>query len=268
MKAIFDKNKIDLELFDPGYNNRAFQYGDGMFETILCRNRQIQLLDDHLARIRDGCKMLSLVLPDYFSRKYIEDKTRELIRENKLSGTVRIKVLIWRKTGGLYEPKYREMHHLILADPFKEKIPRNLRRVAFCKTIVNYPSPWSAFKTQSSLPYVLAGIEKEENDLEDIILTDMYGNVSELLYSNIFWIRNNTFFTPSLKTGCIRGVMRTHLIRKLKELNIPSREVMEGKSVLLEADHVFSANITGLIAVTGVESHRFQKYADLTQLLP
>jgi branched-chain amino acid aminotransferase/4-amino-4-deoxychorismate lyase len=268
MKAIYDNNIIDIDLFNPGYDNRAFQYGDGLFETILYRNYRIQLLDDHYDRIREGTEMLSLLLPDYFDCRYLENRIHELIRGNQFPGAVRIKVLIWRRTGGLYEPTHHDTHHLILVNPMKDIITGEIRRVGFSKKVVNYPLPCSAFKTQSSLPYVLAGIEKKDNYLDDIILLDIHGNISELLYSNIGWIRHDKFYTPSLDTGCIRGVMRTHLIRKLEYLENPVEEVMAGKKALLEADYVFSANVNGLRAITGIEDRRYPPYPSLEQLLP
>jgi branched-chain amino acid aminotransferase/4-amino-4-deoxychorismate lyase len=144
----------------------------------------------------------------------------------------------------------------------------NIRHVGFSDMIFNYPSPWSAFKTLSSLPYVLAGIEKKNKNLEDIILKDIHGHISELLYSNIFWIRQDKFFTPTLDTGCIRGVMRTHLIRKFKQLSIPFEEVKVREEELLRADHIISANVSGLRAVAGIENHKFKPYPDLDRWLP
>jgi branched-chain amino acid aminotransferase/4-amino-4-deoxychorismate lyase len=267
MKAIFDRNFIDLKDFhlDPG--DRAFQYGDGMFETIICKDGEICFLEDHLARAKDGCQSLSLMLPEYFTIGYLERQIRLLIQENQLSPSVKIKLLIWRKTGGLYEPLHQDAHHLILASDRVDQSPDVFDRVGFSTRVFNHPSLWSAFKTQSSLPYVLAGIEKKEKGLDDIILTDQEGNISELLYSNIFWIKDHAFYTPSLETGCIRGVMRTHLFRKLKELNLPLHEVKASKSILMEADFVFSANVAGLKAITGIEDQEFRLYPDLRYLL-
>ncbi|MBS0000850.1 MAG: aminotransferase class IV [Cyclobacteriaceae bacterium] len=268
MKAIFDRHVIDLEKFNPDQDNRAFLYGDGLFETIIFFNGQIRYLQDHYERITEGCNMLSLVLPEYFNLDYLARQLPALIRNNQLSGTVRIKLLVWRKSGGLYEPTRMEAHHLILTSKAEDRIGQDIRRVGFSTRIFNHPTPWSAYKTQSSLPYVLAGIEKKEKKLDDIIITDSPGNISELLYSNIFWIKNDKFYTPSLETGCIRGVMRTCLIRKLKESGFSLQEILAGRDILLDADYVFSANVSGLRPVTGIEDHIFNEYPDLRLILP
>jgi 4-amino-4-deoxychorismate lyase len=268
MKAIFDGKLTDLTHFHLDPENRAFQYGDGMFETILFLKGKIRLLEDHFNRITEGCHSLSLELPEYFTSEYLDHQVRLLISENHLSTTVRIKLLIWRKSGGLYEPAFQATHHMILVRDQVDKVPGFISRVGFSTRITNHPSPWSAYKTQSSLPYVLAGIEKKEKNLDDIILNDHEGHVSELLNSNIFWIKDHHFYTPSLETGCIRGVMRTFLLRKLKTMNLSVFEVRAGKNILLNSDYVFSANVSGLRPVTGIEDQKFPPYAGLERLLP
>lgn len=268
MKAIYDHHIVDPENQGLPYPNRGFLYGDGLFETIIYSDGQIKYLQDHFERITGGCTALSMVLPGYFTVDYLDSQIRKIIGENGLPARARIKLVIWRSAGGLYEPARHETHHLILADKIAEKVPQNKSKVGFSNRVFNYPSPWSTFKTLNSLPYVLAGIEKKEKSLDDIILLDAGGNISEFLYANIFWISGDIFFTPSLDTGCIRGVMRTCLIRKLKKMNIMVQEIQAEKDLLMKADHVFSANVSGLIPVTGIENRMFDEYPDLQDLAP
>ena len=268
MKAIYDRHIVDQENSGLPYSNRGFLYGDGLFETIIFRNGRVKYLQDHFERITGGCRTFSLALPDYFNIDYLDGEIRKLIEKNGLAEPVRIKLAVWRRSGGLYEPDRHDVHFLILVNRIDKMVPGNKSRVGFSTRVFNYQSLWSSFKTLSSLPYTLAGIEKKEKGFDDIILLDKDGNISEFLNSNIFWIRENVFYTPSLNTGCIRGVMRSCLIRKLKGMDIGVQEVEAGKDVLLKADHVFSANVGGLIPVTGIEGQVFEEYPDLQDLLP
>ncbi|MGB5563247.1 MAG: aminodeoxychorismate lyase [Sedimenticolaceae bacterium] len=45
-------------------NERAFQFGDGLFETIAVIDREPCLWDAHMARLAEGCRRLRLPLPD------------------------------------------------------------------------------------------------------------------------------------------------------------------------------------------------------------
>ena len=64
----------------------------------------------------------------------------------------------------------------------------------------------------SALPYVMAGIEKQNRGLDDLIILSTKDHVSECIASNIFWLRKGTIYTPSLRSGCIEGIRRAQLI--------------------------------------------------------
>ena len=44
-------------------NDRGFNYGDGIFETILVRNKKAIFVDDHLIRLCNGCAKLGIKKP-------------------------------------------------------------------------------------------------------------------------------------------------------------------------------------------------------------
>jgi len=51
--------------------DRGFQYGDGVFETIACRNGQLQFWQAHMQRLEDACERLNLpVIP---AQQWLDD---------------------------------------------------------------------------------------------------------------------------------------------------------------------------------------------------
>ena len=48
-------------------NDRSFLYGDGLFETILVRDGKICYLKDHYSRLKQGSKLLKILIPDFKS---------------------------------------------------------------------------------------------------------------------------------------------------------------------------------------------------------
>ncbi len=45
--------------------DRGLHYGDGLFETIACRNAQACFLEQHLQRLAEGCARLSIRYEDF-----------------------------------------------------------------------------------------------------------------------------------------------------------------------------------------------------------
>ena len=51
--------------------DRGLHYGDGLFETIACRQGALQLWDEHIARMKQGAGMLGINFPG--EEKYLQD---------------------------------------------------------------------------------------------------------------------------------------------------------------------------------------------------
>src|SRR5688572_28417880 len=81
-------------------HNRAFAYGDALFETIRIIGGQARLLSLHMERLLEGMKILRMEVPDFFSEKYFEEKLLSLARLNKTYHGARAKLLVYRNEGG------------------------------------------------------------------------------------------------------------------------------------------------------------------------
>ena len=54
-------------------NDRGFNYGDGLFETILVKDSKIKYLKEHIDRLHSGCIKLKIQKPKLtFIRQYIK----------------------------------------------------------------------------------------------------------------------------------------------------------------------------------------------------
>jgi len=265
MKAIFNNEIINDKEISLAVEDRAFQYGDGMFETIIVTESSSKLIKYHYNRLKEGVTALNFQLPPYFDIQYLESSILKLIQENDIKKAARIKVMIWRKKGGYYTPESQASNILIRANIHHEE-KEVLRNVGISKTIRNHHSSYSQFKTLNSIKYIIASIEKEDAGFDDLIILDGKGHVSELLYSNIFWIKNGIFYTPSLETGCIKGVMRSFLIDRLEEKGLSLKEANIVPEKLLQADHVFATNASGIRQIVEIADNRFKINPDLANI--
>jgi 4-amino-4-deoxychorismate lyase len=241
-------------------DNRALNYGDGLFETMKFSAGKISYLNDHLERMYAGAKAFHLRIPRGLSDTSIQKNITELSLKNKLDEG-RVKILLWRKSGGLFSPESEEADCMILLKEWHGS-PAEKQKVIFSSERKSY-SALSAYKLLSSATYIMAGIEKQKKGADDVIILNHSNEVVECLSSTIFWEKDSQLFTPALKTGCIEGVMRKQIIEKLKNDKIPVREGHYSTEELLRADFVFTSNIGGLSRIRSIENTEFKKESSI-----
>jgi len=128
--------------------------------------------------------------------------------------------------------------------------------------------PFSNIKSNNYLLYALAAQYAKSNHWNEAIVLNQHNRICDTTIANIFFIKNNSFYTPSLSEGCINGVMRTYLIDQLRKQN---REITEGAfsiSDLSEAEEVFLTNaVQGIrwVKSFGMKTYARQRTTDLYQ---
>lgn len=238
--------------------NRAFRYGDGIFETIRVIDGKMPFFPYHFERILRGVKALRMTVPSYLNIHYMRNEISKVI-ENMEAGRVRL--AIWREEGGYYTTHNHNIDFLIEASPLLDKsyqLNDLGLTIGLYKDFRLHQTPVSAFKTSNSLPYILAGIFAKENSLDDVVMLDTEGYVAEGIASNIFIFHNDSLITPALSHGCIGGIMRTIVLEMAKEIELNVQETAIKPDLLLEADEVFYTN--AIQGIKWVESFQHKNY--------
>jgi 4-amino-4-deoxychorismate lyase len=260
MNLFFNGQIIKEQDLNFSADNRALNYGDGLFETMKFTQGKILYLQHHFERLQSGTKAFHLKLPPDFNIEFLEKNIVSLASANNLKEG-RIKVLLWRKSGGLFSPESEETDYMILIKKWQSG-PALKSNVIFCSERKNYSS-LSRFKLLSSALYIMAGIEKKKKDADDVILLNHKDEVVECLNSNIFWKKDSVFYTPAITSGCIEGVMRKQIIAQLKALGISTEEGHYSKEELMSADFAFTSNIAGLSPISSIENIRLNPESDI-----
>ncbi|WP_460637252.1 aminotransferase class IV [Larkinella harenae] len=228
-------------------DNRAFQYGDGLFETVRYEAHDVRFWPDHYDRLTRGMRALALHPHPLFDQGLLRTQITDLLSANHLRDqAARIKLQVWRQPGGLYTPTSFQSHYLITARSGPAFALTEKNKVGFFEAVRLSPSPVSAYKTLNALPYVLAGIARQHQQTEDMILLDTHGHLAECIASNLFWLQGNQLFTPSLESGCIDGILRRQILRLAPQHGVVIREGLFRPTVLAHADAVFCTNVAGI----------------------
>ena len=237
-------------------NDRAFQYGDGLFETIRYERNQLWFWPSHYARLTAGLTALHLRLPASISESTVYQNINKLITANQLTDQIaRIKIQVWRQPGGLYTPSTNFANILITAQPGQPFAITERATVGIYEDVRLTLSPYSGFKTLSALPYVIAGIAKKERGLDDVILlsSDPENYLAECQASNLFWFDGDVLYTPALETGCVNGIMRQHLLQKATKIGQLVNVGFYQRNSLSWADAVFCCNVNGIQWLRSIE---------------
>jgi len=267
MLAIYNNALIDLNEQSFSGLNRAFRYGDGLFETIAVLNGIPRFLSDHLNRLRAGTRVLVLENEDIFNETLISSNCHKMHENSSNPPFGILRLYLFRAGEGQYGPLSRSAQLLMTFESKPPPIAGTEQKAGFSERVVNFPTATSRFKTMSALQYVLAGIEKTERSLDDIIIRDYRGCVSESLSANIFWKKGAVYFTPSTDTGCIEGIMRNWFIKKLHSGGHTVSEVKAEVAELLDAEAVFTVNALGLKHISSIEKHHFAIDTIATELI-
>jgi 4-amino-4-deoxychorismate lyase len=257
MKVLYDERIIDEAEFSLPFSSRAWRYGDGIFETMTLRNGEIWHWPLHWQRLSNAMSVLGLIWNKEMTWQNFTKEIEYLLDQEKIVDGV-VKIYVWRSGGGKYKPDTDLAEYCIAAESINHMDHKKTVPLAgFCTQVQNMPSPYSHFKRLNSLHYVLAAREMKAHGWGEIILCDYDDNVSEALYSNIFWYTKGRFYTPSLGTGCIEGTFRSAFIQYLKKSGIPVDEVKSKPGHMLSADSVFTTNAGGVQIIKQIGGHTF-----------
>ncbi|MCQ6958860.1 aminotransferase class IV [Mucilaginibacter aquariorum] len=240
--------------------NRAFKYGDGLFESMRLMKGKLKFPELHAERLQKGMKALKIDGYSQADSWFLKEKVEELARRNKIKHG-RLRLTVYRDAEGLYAPTQNKMAYCLEIQPLDE--PRYFlnERGLIMDVYTELPKPlnWlSNIKTCNSLVYVMAGIYKQQNKLDDVFLINQNRFLCEANSSNIFVWYQNHLYTPALSEGCVEGVMRRVVIQLALDNNIPITEAQINPEILNAADEVFLTNATkGIQWVMGYGVKRY-----------
>jgi branched-chain amino acid aminotransferase len=240
--------------------NRAFKYGDGLFESMRLMKGQVKFADLHADRLQRGMKALKIDGYSQMDTWFLKDRTDTLSTRNKCKHG-RIRLTVYREGDGLYTPSQNKAGFCMELLPMDE--PRYFLNekglIMDVYTELGKPLNYlSNIKSCNSLVYVLAGIFKAQNRLEDVFILNQNKFLCEAGSSNVFVWYKNHLYTPALSEGCVEGVMRQVVINLALKNNIPVTEAQINPEILYEADEVFLTNATrGIQWVMGYGVKRY-----------
>jgi branched-chain amino acid aminotransferase len=233
-------------------------YGDGVFEGIRVYNGRVFKLDEHIERLYDSARSIMLEIP--MTPQKLKEAVVETCRRSGLRESY-IRLVVTRGVGdlGLDPRKCKKPTIIIIVDEIalypREAYERGLR-VITCSTRRNRPDSLnSQIKSLNYLNNILAKIEVIRYGVEEGVMLNDSGYVSEATADNIFIYRRGRLLTPPGFMGLLEGITRNTVMEIARKLGYKVLEMPFSVNDIYAADECF---LTGsgaeLIPVVEIDS--------------
>lgn len=229
-------------MLQPTVSDRSFQYGDGIFTTILVEDSRLMLWDWHWQRLSQSLARLQMPALD-------ETWVRQQAEQAISASSQVVKVLISRGQGGRgYSPSgFSTPLVYVTTSPlpdYQSQRQHGIRLGVACLKLSTQPL-LAGIKHTSRLETVLLKAEAEQSGFDDLLVCDQQGYITELCAANLFFKINDQWCTPSLDQAGVAGVMRQWL---LEQLNVQQGHYLV--SALEQATAMFATNaLMGVVPV-------------------
>ncbi|WP_452223522.1 aminotransferase class IV [Lacinutrix chionoecetis] len=245
--------------------NRGYSYGDALFETIKVSFGKVLFLEDHYFRLMASMRIMRMEIPMTFTMEFIEEEILKTVDKNSLlKASARVKIQVHRNSGGYYLPTNKAVSFIISAQALDNDfylLNDDTYEVDLFKDFYIAPGLLSTLKTNNKAINVVGSIFAKENDLDNCLLLNTNKNVVEALNGNLFLVRGNTIKTPPIADGCLKGIMRSQIIKVLELLpEFTLEEASISPFELQKADELFITNvIQGIQPITKYRKKEFKK---------
>ncbi|GAA0590515.1 D-amino-acid transaminase [Virgibacillus siamensis] len=245
---IIERNNIvDIE-------DRAYQFGDGIYEVIGVYNGTPLMLDEHMERLKRSAREIRLNLPEPTAN--LKRRLEELVSVNDLEeGIIYMQISRGIASREHYFPG-DDVPPVTVAYTREEDRMTDVEDQG-AKAVLADDIRWLRcdIKTLNLLPNAMAKQEAVENGAVEAILHR--GNtVTEASASNVFMVKDGALYTHPADNYILNGITRKKLLQLASELGIKTHEETFTVDELLAADEVFvSATKLDVIPILKVDDH-------------
>ena len=234
----------------------AFNFADGVFEGLRVYGGAVFRLDEHVRRLYDSAKALSLDIGR--SEEEFKEEILGWLRANEISGDFHFRPIVTR---GLRQPPRLDPRFctsgsttVIVGAPATDTPIAGIRVVVSSVRRPGADVFDSKIKSINYGPNLLAKIEANRQGVDEAVMLDGAGYLAEASVANIFLVKDGVLLTPWPK-ACLAGITRGEVIKlaRAADLEVIERDLTTGE--LVSADEAFlcgtAAEVKPIVEVNG-----------------
>jgi len=237
-------------------SDRGILYADGLFETILVKNRKLIHIDAHIKRMVIGLRRLNInfKVP---SERLIEFANEDVLDSGERDAVLRISVTRGQVTGNLGFTDALCPTIIVEIKPLAGDIPNEINIITAAERRNEF-SILSSIKSLNYLSNLAAKQEANRMNAYDALLLNTKGDIAECTTSNIFAVIQNELVTPPLEAGILPGITRGVVlsIANMARIQESTRRITPAE--LQTASEIFTTNsIKGILPVKKWDQFEF-----------
>ena len=224
-------------------NDRGFNYGDGLFETMLVCAGKIPLLDRHWQRLELGLQRLKISqsLPE------LQQELNSVCEQIANHKHAVIKLMVTRGEGarGYRASATLPPTRIISAFSYPAYASQNWQGIWAYRCEHRYASSemLAGIKHLNRLDNVLARREWDSDQMAEGLIRSQDGKFVSGCFTNLFIVAGSRLLTPEILDAGVRGVMRQTVLEDwASDLGLEVAEVTVSDAAIRDADELFLTN--------------------------
>lgn len=228
--------ELRISPFDHG-----FLYGLGFFETLRTYNGQVLFWEAHMERLQAALTQFHIHLP------YTKQDLLAVIKQLNLAaggqdGYFRLNVSAGEHSIGLQPSEYTQPNVIVFRKELPDT-PRGKEKTAqWLEVRRNTPEGVLRVKSHHYGNNVLGRFEMSSLAMQEGFFLTEEGYVAEGVTSNIFWVKDDILYTPSLEAGILPGITRAWVLEHAQSVGIEIREGLFTKNDVEQGSECFITN--------------------------
>lgn len=234
--------------------DRALQYGDGLFETMLVRNGRIRFEALHRARLKQGSERLAITA----DHAAIWQQAVQLASPHQ-AALLKLQLSRGDATSRGYAPSGHENARTILCVyPPPPELPSTLDVVTSRHVLGENPD-LAGLKHCNRLEQVLARAGLAGTGAFEGLMASSSGQLISGTMSNVYLERDGALVTPELDLCGVAGVMRAVVLREAQRSKAPLRVARIPMSELASCTSLALSNARlGLLQVQRIDGRQLR----------
>lgn len=243
---------IDVEKIASFSADDRILLGEGLFETIKVDQRRPCYAAFHWQRMSCAAKLLGL--PFSLSQEMWLTQLMHCIETAKIqTGGVKAILSGGRATRGLVA---RGETSCLSFEAFSYLHQEKALCLISADWLRDAKNPIYQLKSVNYLESILARRQALERGADDVLFFNLEHHATETTIANLFIVKDDHVFTPSLASGLLAGVTRARLLCLCRDSGIACTETTIDSTMICEADAVFVTNaLQGIQSIKSFDTH-------------